>query len=297
MNLSRFWKDPPPALAFEISEAGIAWARFPAKTPGTPEMNFRALAPGVLSVSPVRDNVLMPDELASSVRTIPPPNGRRREAALILPDYCARIAVLDFDGFPADTNEQRSLVRFRMKKSVPFDVESAAIGYFPQPAQDKKKIDVVVTIAPLETVARYEAPFRAAGMIPGLVTVSALAAVELLDPAGVKILAKLAGNVLTILVLERGALKLVRSLELGEFPTLADIASDVYPTFAYVEDNLGAKAGTLVLCGFGTLEEEAVRKFARELEVVVEPLRSPWGPPGPDNAGLLGYLSSLEMAA
>ena len=39
---------------------------------------------------------------------------KRREAALILPDYCARVAVLDFDSFPADPKEQLSLVRFRL---------------------------------------------------------------------------------------------------------------------------------------------------------------------------------------
>ena len=33
-------------------------------------------------------------------------------------------AVLAFDQFPTDPREQASLVRFRMKKSVPFDVET-----------------------------------------------------------------------------------------------------------------------------------------------------------------------------
>ena len=79
--------------------------------------------------------------------------------------------MLDFDSFPTDAKEQLSLVRFRLKRSVPFDVESAAVSYCAQPAADKK-VDVVVVMAPLEIVARYEAPFRAAGMNPGLVTTS-----------------------------------------------------------------------------------------------------------------------------
>ncbi len=56
-----------------------------------------------------------------------------KDVALILPDFCARIAVLDFDGFPADAKEQAALVRFRLKRSVPFDVETAALSYFAQP--------------------------------------------------------------------------------------------------------------------------------------------------------------------
>ena len=49
---------------------------------------------------------------------------------------------------------------------MPFDVESAAVSYCAQPAADKQ-VDVVVVMAPLEIVSRYEAPFRAAGMNPG----------------------------------------------------------------------------------------------------------------------------------
>jgi len=85
---------------------------------------------------------------------------------------------LDFDAFPSDAKEQMALVRFRLKRSVPFDVESAAVSYCAQPAVDKKT-EVVAAVAPLEIVSRYEAPFRAVGMLPGLVTTSALAALEL----------------------------------------------------------------------------------------------------------------------
>ena len=32
---------------------------------------------------------------------------KRRDVALILPDYCTRIAVLDFDSFPGDAKNRR----------------------------------------------------------------------------------------------------------------------------------------------------------------------------------------------
>lgn len=290
-SFSRLLKDPPPALAFELSEAGIAVAR----TGKSPELDFRALEPGVISVSPLRDNILQPDALAAAVRALVPQNGsrRRREAALILPDACARVAVLDFDGFPSDPKEQMSLVRFRMKKSVPYDVESAALSYRPQSSGNGKKFDVVVAVAPVEIIARYEAPFRSAGFDPGLVTTSALAGLELVNENGVVVVAKLSGRALTVTVLEKGVLKLIRSLELSQ-PTTAEMAADLYPTFVYVEDNLGARAQKLLLCGFGGLAEEARQQYQRELEVPVEPLRSSFGIPGEYNAGLLGYLESLS---
>ncbi|HWB96472.1 MAG TPA: hypothetical protein VG672_07210 [Bryobacteraceae bacterium] len=289
-SITALLQDAPPALAFEISEGGISMARIAQPAP----IQFRPLAEGVLSVSPLRDNVLRADELAEAVRGLVPPNGnsrKRRDAIVILPDYCARISVLDFDQFPSDAAEQMALVRFRVKKSLPFDVESAAVSYWVQPAGDKRR-DVVAVAAPLETVARYEAPFRAAGLNPGMVTLSAIAALDLVHEPGISVVAKLTGRALTVMVLRDGALKLVRCLELAQ-RDLEEVASDLFPTFVFVEDSLGAKADRLLLCGFGPLFEEARQQFESGLGTVVEPVRSPLETPGEENAGLLGYLKSI----
>ena len=279
-------QDPPPAMAFEISEAGIAAARLGART----ELDFRPLKPGTLTVSPVKENVVDPDEFVMAVRSLTPAQ-KRKDVALILPDYCVRIAVLDFDDFPSDVKEQASLVRFRVKRSVPFDVESAALSYWAQPGTNKR-VDVVTVIAPLEIVARYESPFRAAGMNPGLVTASGIAAMELAQEGGLTVMAKLTGHALTVLVRDKSTLKLVRCLELAS-TDLEDVASVLIPTMVYIEDNLGGRADQLILCGFGAATGEAQRRFTEELGVTVEPLRSPLGTPGENNAGLLGYLRSI----
>jgi len=291
MNLSSIWKDPPPVLAFELSESGIAVAR----TGSKPELEFCPLKSGVISVSPLRDNVLEPDELARAVRatTPPSPGKKRRDVAIVLPDNCARVSVLDFDDFPSDPKERMSLVRFRIRKSIPFDVESAAVSYWPQPAGGKK-FEVAVVVTPLEIVARYEAPFRAAGLNPGLVTISALSALHLVEDGTVTVLAKLSGRFLTVLVLEKGLLRLVRCLELSQ-NAIPEMAAELYPTFVYVEDNLGVKAEKLLLCGFGTATAQAAQEFRRELEVEVDALRSPLGMPDENNAGLLGYLRSVSQ--
>jgi type IV pilus assembly protein PilM len=287
-KLKSVLQDPPPALAFEISEAGIAAARTSSE-----ELEWQPLKPGTLSVSPLKENVVDPDDFTLAVRSLAGTQGarKRKDAALILPDFSTRIAVLDFDSFPSDAKEQSSLVRFRLKRSVPFDVESAALSYHAQPAVNGR-VDVVVVVAPLEIVARYEAPFRLAGMNTGLVTTSALAALELAPEAGLSVIAKLTGHVLTVLVRDKATLKLVRCLEMPS-NDLEDVASVLLPTFVYVEDNLGGRAGRLMLCGFGDRTTEAQRRFQEELGVDVEPLRSRFGMPGENNAGLLGYLQSI----
>ena len=284
--IRRILQDPPPSMAFEISEAGVAAARIGARA----ELDFFPLKPGTLTISPLHENVGDAEELSRAVRTLAAAGvqRKRKDVALILPDYSTRTSVLDFDSFPSDVKEQLALIRFRSKRSVPFDVESAALSYWAQPA-GHKKIDVVVVMTPLEIVARYEAPFRALGLHPGLVTTSSLAALELAPESGLALMAKLSGRVLTVLVREKSVLKLVRCLEMPS-ASLEDVAGVLAPTLVYVEDNLGGRAGQLLLCGFGPRSAEAQARFEEEFQISVDVVRSALATPGENDAGLLGYL-------
>jgi type IV pilus assembly protein PilM len=279
-QLTRLVKDPPPDHIFELSEAGIAYAR-------NGETGFQSFEPGVLAVSPVTDNLLRPDAVASALARIAPPNGaKRRPAAVILPDYAARVSLLDFDSFPSSPEEQLPLVRFRVKKTIPFDIDSAAVSYWAQPASTKagaKKIDVVAVTVSHEILARYEAIFRAANLYPGEVTTSGLAALNLYHAGGVAVIAKLTGNVLTVMAVDDGRLKLFRCLTI-ENGSDEEILSVLNPTFAYIEDELGQKPEKLLMCGFA--------KPLEGLNLEVEPLRGRLSTPNAYNAGLLGYLEA-----
>lgn len=291
-SITGLLKDPPPAFAFELSEAGMASAR----NGRPPVLIFREFEKDVISVSPLRDNVLRPDNLLGFVKSVAPDGDsrKRRTAVLILPDYSVRVSVLDFDSFPSDAKEQASLVRFRLKRSVPFDMESAAVSFHAQAGEkSSKKVDVVAAVAPLEVVGRYEAPFRAANLHPGWVTTSTLAALQLIPPVGLKVLAKRTGRILTITVIDSGKIRLVRTIETGD-TNAQEIVGHLFPTFAYVEDELSARPETLLLCGFEAEDDSFRGLLQGELGVPVAPLTSRVGTPGEFNAGLLGYLESLE---
>lgn len=291
-RLGRLLQDPPPEYVFEISEAGIAWASR-GKQPG---LGFQPIEPGVVSVSPLRDNVLQADALTARVRLIAPGNGSRkpRRAALILPDYSTRVSVLDFDSFPSDAAEQLSLVRFRIKKAVPFDVESAVIGFHPQTVTNGgKRVEVVAVVVALEVVARFEAAFRAAGFQPGMVTVSTLSALALAPAGGVAVVARIGGSTLTVCVLDRGHLKLLRCVEL-DVANIEEVLGILYPTFAYVEDELKARPERMLACGFGPMTAELAAWAQSDFGIALAPLGSRFGTPGQENAGLLGYLEAAE---
>ena len=288
-SLANLLKDPPPAYAFELSEAGIAFARVAEPR----QVNFTPFQPGTLQVSPAHDNINQPQVVQEGIQTLVPANGhRRRRAALILPDYCARVAVLDFDNFPPEPAQQVALLRFRMKKSVPFDVDSAVVSYAVQTGGTGAKVEVLAALMGADIVARYETPFRIAGFHPGMVTTSSLAALSLCQPEGITMLVKISGRVLSVLVVDGSTLKLARCVE-TDAARPEEIETVLHPTVAYIEDELNAKPRQIWLCGFGAESENLARQWNAEWGVAVEALRSRFGQPGGNDAGLFGYLESI----
>jgi type IV pilus assembly protein PilM len=277
-------QDPPPEFAFEIAADGIAMSR--TRPPAT--IQEAPLASGVLSPSPARENVVDAAAFAAAVRKLAPAAGvrGRRTAALIIPDNALRLAVLEFENIPQKETERIALLRFRLRKTVPFEIEEAALAYHVQPGNS-----IVAAITPAGTVVHYEAPFRAAGMQPGFVTAASLAMLELLPIKGFLLVANRAPGAITVLVIRDGIVKLARSLELEQNTAdpLDEISSDLYHTLVYLEDQMGARPERLILAGFGGDGHAAATRLSVELEIEAETLRE-------QHPGLAGYAASLSRA-
>lgn len=274
-RIKRLVTDPPPAHVFEFSPAGIAWAISENTSEGPrTSTGFEPLPPGALKVSPVEDNIIDTLAVDAAVKRIAPasPNKKqRRPAALILPDYCGRLTVLDFDSFPTKADEQASLVRFRMKKTLPFEVESAALSFEAQ-MDPKGSAHVVVGAVSLEILSRYEQVLRSSGFQPGYVTLSGLASLALVpEAAGITVFARLNDRVLTVSVVVGNELRLARCLEL-ESASPDEIDQVLQPTLAFVEDEFNLPVEQLIYCGL----DGGTRL-----------------PVPPQSAGLMGYLAGV----
>jgi len=280
--------DPPPAHVFELGPAGIAWS-----VEG--RRGFEPLPEGVLNVQPLSDNVLNRDALALALQRLAPqaPGPRRRPCVLLLPDYSCRVTVLDFDSFPAKAEDQLALVRFRIKKSLPFDADAAALAFHAQAAPGNRR-EVVIAAVSLEILSRYEAALRAAGYHPGLVTPSTLAALDLVDDppgSGLVILARLNGRVLTVTAATGGRLRLARCIELGGV-SVEELSSILIPTIAYAEDEFAQPVEALHVIG---IERDLWEAFGGAISP--QPVESPSGPVTGQNAGLMGCLRVLAEGA
>ena len=108
---------------------------------------------------------------------------RSKQVTLVVPDICVRVLVLDFEALPNKASEALPLVRFRLRKMLPFDADTAAVSYqvlHSGKTQDDETVRVLVTAAQAELREELESLVRAAGFEPGSIlpaTLAALAAV------------------------------------------------------------------------------------------------------------------------
>ncbi len=288
--LERWLQDPPPQWVLEFSAQGILYA----STGEPPLPRWQPLPAGVLAPSPVESNFKNYDAALEALRAVPLslPGGREPQCALVLPDYSVRVSVLDFEEFPARAEEQDPLVRFRLRKIVPYDLDSARLSFtsFPLP---EGGFAVVAAMCPLHVLAEYESLLRQMGSHPGFVTSSALAALSLLPDDGISVMAKWSGKVATVAVLQRGILRLFRTVEMLAL-SWEELLGLLHPTLATVEDRLMTRADRLLVCGMDAESGDLMAALEREFGVPVAQLASPYGAPTAVNAGALGYLSGLR---
>jgi type IV pilus assembly protein PilM len=286
--------EPPPEHLFEITESSLS-----AVSPRTPrEQRQELLGEKGLMPSPSAPNLLKPQfyrdalpRLAGSARS------KRPSAALVIPDYAVRMATLDFDQFPPSEEERLALLRFRLRKSVPFPIDEAQVGYAIQ-FQKERHVDVLVVAVARPILDEYESIFVDAGYRLGLVLPSCVAALRLCgkEDASLKVLAKAAGRTISVLLVESARVRLIRSLDLGEEESqshtvpLEVILPFLQQTLAYAEDQIGQPAAQLLLCGFGVGTTSLGQTAEAEFGIPFAPVHSRFGIASQDNAGLLGLL-------
>jgi type IV pilus assembly protein PilM len=248
-----------------------------------------------LTASPAAPNLLKPqlyrDALARAVPVL-----RRTAAALVIPDYAVRMALLDFEEFPAGHEERLALLRFRLRKTVPFHIEEAKLSYSVQ-VQQPQNVEVLVIAIAKPILEEYENIFTSAGYRVGLVTPSCLATLRLCGGGerGLTLLAKMAGSTLSVLLLENGIVRLVRCLDLtgnedSESGEEQSVGPVLQQTVAYAEDQIHQPVTRLLLCGFGSETDNLGRFATREFGIPYAPVRSRFGTATQENAGLLGLL-------
>ncbi len=242
-----------PSSAVEITPEGVLAAvrRTGSDSPDALAYAFAALPPGAVTPGIEDANLRAPEAVADAIRSaLDELAPRHRAMTLVIPDASVRVFVLDFDSLPARADEAIPVLRFRLRKMVPFDVEHGGVSYQIL-SQDKAECKVLTAVLPGPVLAEYEAAVRAAGYEPGAVLPGSLAALESADPMEAVLAVNLSGSGMTTLIANGQDLLLYRTLDLPTAPMarVSEIQRGVAVAAAYFEDKLGATPRRLYYAG------------------------------------------------
>lgn len=249
-----------PPVAVELSTLGAL-----AACGKPPVYGFAPLRAGVLAPSATQANLSVPQPAAEAIRVaLEAIHPGKRVLTLLVPDTTIRILVLDFDSLPTKAAEALPLLRLRLRKIVPFDVEKAAISYQMLPA-DNEECRVLIAVMPGALQAEYEAVVRAAGYEPGAILPAGLAALNALNSPEPALVAHLSPETLTTAIVRDNDLLLYRTLELpaDEAERPAEMQRDIAVAMAFFEDKIETKPETIHYTG---CVETAV--FAQQIDTL-----------------------------
>jgi type IV pilus assembly protein PilM len=244
-----------PKLACEIGVDRVVAARL--AEGGRLDMHAsRRLPPGTVTPGLSTPNVLQPDALREAIGGALATLGggsRNRDVIGILPDAAIRVLLVDFDSLPENHENAAGIIRFRVKKSLPFDVEQAALSFHRQTGNGS--VRVVAALSPRAVIEEYEHAFRAAGYLPGMIVPSILATLGVVDADRPTMLVKVDPNTTSVAIVARGELLLLRTLDHpGRTEVLAsELADAIHPSMVFFEDNYSAKIESIQLAGMANV--------------------------------------------
>ena len=218
MNLLPKAAGTRPRLACEITPQGVVAARSeealgPVAAVARVMLEEGAIAPS-LKPGNVADRVAV---AAAMRRTLEQVGGRSNarggDLTLVIPDSAVRVLLLDFDALPNRLSEALPLVRFRLKKLLPFDADEAMVS-FQVMSTSKSVVRVLAVAIPRDVLSEYETAAREAGFEPGAVLPSTLAALAGLEETEPVLLVNANSMGVTTAIMRGGILLLHRSVDL-----------------------------------------------------------------------------------
>jgi type IV pilus assembly protein PilM len=161
-----------PPVAVEVDRGQLALVRVrPARRarPSLEAFRVQSAPEHAVGASIFRPNLGSLDEMRDQVRELFVRSGTKPgRVSLILPDNLAKVSIVTLPERPASRKQLDELLRFKLRRSVPFRLEEAVLSstILPGPGPE---VEVLVAVMLRSVVEQYETAFEAAGARPGLV--------------------------------------------------------------------------------------------------------------------------------
>ncbi|MBI5190391.1 MAG: pilus assembly protein PilM [Nitrospirae bacterium] len=219
-----------PGIGLEVGQRALRAAKLAGRT-GERRVEWAGgveLPPGLLLDSFTEPNITDMQAFADTVRGVFSGLGRMGKGVNVaLPDYVSRVSILDFDTYPGKSEEVEKMLRWRLRKLVPFDVDQAALrfqflGRFG--AREKFAHRFLVSIIKADILDQYSQAFGLAGLRPEHIEIASFSVWNLYHDHILKAaggganfaLMNVFDRKLTVIVFDQGVPHFLRLKDLGK---------------------------------------------------------------------------------
>lgn len=217
----------------------------------------RSIGAGAIVPSLTGQNIMMRDVVRTGVQEAMAALGARaRDLILVVPDAACRVVLLEFDTLPQKPEEAEAVVRFRLKKSLPFEVDRSSVSFQANSLHDGK-ISVTAAVIFNAVLEEYESVIRGAGFLPGVVVPAMIAALGQVDASIPTLVIKLDPQTTSIAIVDSNRLALIRTLDnpAGTRQEPQQLAEDIYPSLVFYQDTYGTKVEKILIHGAAALSD------------------------------------------
>jgi Tfp pilus assembly PilM family ATPase len=210
---------------------------------------------GVLDLEMITDNISQ----VEAFKTFLEPrlkffSDKKRRISLLLPDIIAKVSIFDFEKLPAKQEEITELVKWKLKKAMPYDTEEARIVYKKLTSIDgaATKTSLLVAVIKSTVLEQYERIFEDFHFNAGLIDLSSFNLVNLcsfLNPELARdgrnyLILNVAETYYTMNIVRRGSMIFYRAKAVRETGVSFEkdlihlIEKDFMPTLLYFRERL-----------------------------------------------------------
>ena len=267
-------RPPYPDVALELEQQSMTLVRLKPKRHTLEAYKIQTLDEAGVPATIFDQDVVAPERLREQLRGLYESAATRPgRVSLVLPDNLAKISLLSLPERPPSRKQLEEVVRFKMRRSVPFRLRDATLSYQIIPGEGKS-VAILVALIRRNLIERYEQALEAIGAKPGLIDLCTpsllnLCRKELAAAAtsGDVALLNCAQNYFSLLIFRGGRLIFFRCKTFSmraEPPTEVNglLAREVDYSLSYYEEKLsGEGLGTLLVRSADQPVEEVTRNL------------------------------------
>lgn len=197
-----------------------------------------------------KPNFTDPEALRGALKAIADKFGRGSSyLGLLVPDAAVRVGIYTFETLPKRAREADELIRWRMKDTLPCDMDEARISYQIL-SNDPGNIELLVVAGSNNVLSEYESLLETGNGGPGLLlpaTMALLTMVPHTNGTGHLLIHVCAGTVTTAVTVS-DRIRLWRSREIREDGWVEDVSREAIRVAASSRDHLKVEISHVWLC-------------------------------------------------